>query len=172
MIAGYYNADFSAMQLLKVMSRLTQPDVASLPYFLLCRELGVRAVDGMVRGRVLDLRWTETVTKESGEMRNNGIRIGEGTNMETGLHGRTGSSRATTMGTEEGGGMVAISERDLEQMQANMYEEDEQEDIEVVGPKLVAMTPIMRFAMCEVVEEYEDQRSLSEYASLSDVDEY
>jgi hypothetical protein len=30
----------------------------------------------------------------------------------------------------------------------------------------------MRFAMHDVVAEYEDDQSISEYASLSDVDEY
>jgi hypothetical protein len=51
--------------------------------------------------------------------------------------------------------------------------EDEDEGVgllEVVGPKLVPMTPIMRYAMREVVSEYEDEQSISEYASiLSDV---
>jgi hypothetical protein len=39
---------------------------------------------------------------------------------------------------------------------------------EVMGPKLVPITPIMRFAMRDVVQEYEDDQSISEYASLSD----
>ena len=46
------------------------------------------------------------------------------------------------------------------------------EVMEVVGPKLVPTTPIMRYAMRDVVHEYEDDQSVSEYASLSDVDEY
>jgi hypothetical protein len=52
--------------------------------------------------------------------------------------------------------------------QRDMYEEA----MEVVGPKLVPTTPVMRFAMRDVVQEYEDDQSMSEYASLSDVDEY
>ena len=56
---------FSAMQLLKVISRLSAPETHYLPYFHLCRELGVRAVDGMIKGRVLDLRQTETVVVNS-----------------------------------------------------------------------------------------------------------
>ena len=63
-----YGSDFTALQLLRVMSRLTQPGVRSLPYFMLCREFGVRAVDGMVRGRILDLRWMDPVTKEGPEL--------------------------------------------------------------------------------------------------------
>ena len=47
-----------------------------------------------------------------------------------------------------------------------------EEVMEVIGPKLVPMTPIMRYAMRDVVQEYEDDQSISEYASLSDVDEY
>ncbi|KAL0567601.1 hypothetical protein V5O48_014388, partial [Marasmius crinis-equi] len=58
---GAAGTDFTAIQLLKVMARITQEGVEWLPYFMLCREFGVRAVDGMVRGRVLELRWTEAV---------------------------------------------------------------------------------------------------------------
>lgn len=36
----------------------------SIPYFALCRKLGVGAVDGMVRGRILELRWSDTITDE------------------------------------------------------------------------------------------------------------
>jgi len=50
---------------------------------------------------------------------------------------------------------------------------DQYDDLlDVVGPKLVPITPIMRYAMRDVVTEYEDDQSISEYASLSDVDEY
>ena len=43
---------------------------------------------------------------------------------------------------------------------------------EVLGPKLVPISPIMRYAMQEVVQEYyaDDDRTESEYASLSDAD--
>jgi hypothetical protein len=47
-------ADFSANQLLRVMSRLSQPSVRSLSYFALCRDMGVGPVDGMVKGRILE----------------------------------------------------------------------------------------------------------------------
>ena len=48
-----------------------------------------------------------------------------------------------------------------------------EEEEEIVGPKLVPCTPIMRFAMREVVQEYyDDDRTVSEYASLSEVEEY
>jgi hypothetical protein len=52
------------MQLLKVMSKLSQPGTQHLPYFLLCREIGVRAVDGMIKGKVLNLHWTEPIGRE------------------------------------------------------------------------------------------------------------
>ena len=204
MVAGYYSADFSAMQLLKVMSRLTQPDALYLPYFLLCRELGVRAVDGMIKGRVLDLRWTETVTRENGDAPPT-PRVRSGVTFTgasiagqvplpesvTGSTTRVGSSPLHMQGSsgttaellaqpsEEA--MVPVSVHELGQRdevpayasasfgQRDVYEEA----MEVVGPKLVPVTPIMRFAMRDVVQEYEDEQSMSEYASLSDdVDEY
>ena len=153
MTAGYYHADFTAMDLLKVLSRLSQPGVNYLPYFLLCREMGVRAVDGMVKGRVLDLRWSELV-KANPEDEAGWVNVG-------GTPRSRITGRSVNATTEEGdisafsGGRPAL------------YEEED-----VVGPKLVPTTPIMRYAMREVVEEYEDVQSVSEYASLSDVDEY
>ncbi|KAJ7130273.1 hypothetical protein C8R44DRAFT_829697 [Mycena epipterygia] len=153
MTAGYYSADFSAMELLKVMGRLAQRNVPYLPYFPLCRELGVRAVDGMVKGRVLDLRWTEPVTDEYGNENETHL---QATSSGTAVD-RDDASEATS----QDGDMVPVSERELAR----------EEYVEVVGCKLVP-TPIMKFAMREVVEEYEDQQSVSEYVSLSSVDEY
>jgi len=157
MIAGYYSADFSAMQLLKVMSRLSQPGVAHLPYFLLCREMGVRAVDGFVKGRVLDLRWTALVkANEDQGWVNVGSRMS-----------RSARHSGTAVGTPEAeSSMAPLSEGGMGQG------DDEDDEDEIVGPKLVPITPIVRFAMREVVQEYEDVQSVSEYASLSDVDEY
>ena len=61
-------ADFTSVDLLKVMSRLVHQEnfdeVADLPYFPLCREIGARAVDGLVRARLLELRWCATITEE------------------------------------------------------------------------------------------------------------
>ena len=209
MVAGYYSADFSAMQLLKVMSRLTQPDVQYLPYFLLCRELGVRAVDGMVKGRVLDLRWTETVSRENGEepqtprVRSGVTFTGTNTRLSvpplpesaTGSTTRVGIQFAGTAGAHGHGhvqgssgtavelvaqpssseDMVPVSEQELgpgdgvpPYAQRDMYEEA----MEIVGPKLVPMTPIMRYAMRDVVQEYEDDQTASEYASMASFDEY
>jgi len=59
-------ADFKPVDLLRIMQRLQPGADDSLPYFPLCRELGARAVDGMVRGRLLELRWSAAVTDESG----------------------------------------------------------------------------------------------------------
>ena len=48
-----------------------------------------------------------------------------------------------------------------------------EEEEEIVGTKLVPCTPIMRFAMREVVQEYyDDDRTVSDYASLSEEEEY
>jgi len=52
----------------------------ALPYFLLCREIGVKAVDGMVRGRVLDLRWTDIVR------RSNTVGVEDRTNPNSIMH--------------------------------------------------------------------------------------
>ncbi|KAF9045485.1 hypothetical protein BJ165DRAFT_1528347 [Panaeolus papilionaceus] len=212
--------EFTAMQLLKVMSRLSRPDTQYLPYFHLCRELGVRTVDGMVKGRVLDLRWTETVTKESAEEPR--VRSGHipmpmmppvGTQqqqqggqapmaMPVPMHAteatlvgegsvRGGAppfdppppldddddmipvSDAEMGGMGPGGGMPMGMGGGMGGMGAQRVSGDVFEEVmEVVGPKLVPVTPIMRYAMRNVVPEYEDDQSVSEYASLSDVDEY
>lgn len=152
------------MQLLKVMSRLTQPDVTYLPYFLLCREMGVRAVDGMVKGRVLDLRWTETVSREGGEEgRGRAALHPVAENSGTIVH------QLEAVESADAGDMVSVPEGEVGQGHLGVY--DEEPDM-IVGPKLVPVTPIMRFAMREVVQEYEDAQSVSEYASLTDVDEY
>lgn len=61
-------AEFTASHLIKVMVKLTENEdgpVRALPYFLLCKEIGVKAVDGMVRGRILDLRWTDVVKRSN-----------------------------------------------------------------------------------------------------------
>ena len=183
--------EFTAMQLLKVMSRLANPETPYLPYFHLCRELGVRAVDGMVKGRVLDLRWTECV---------GGVGFGGGGPAAGGApasHTRD-STAVNPVPVNESGipleppppidaveidedDIVPISEAEMRMGSSSsaaggirsgvgdMYYE---EVMEVVGPKLIPTTPIMRFAMRDVVQEYEDDQSVSEYASLSDVDEY
>jgi len=188
----YGPPEFSAMQLLKVMSRLAAPETQYLPYFHLCRELGVRAVDGMVKGRVLDLRWTETVTREVGaeEMRVRSmvmsIPIPTGVGAapviiplqprDSGNAGVGFSTEGSNISPILGPPPPPIDDEEMmipvnEGMHGHggdIYEEV----MEVVGPKLVPITPIMRFAMRDVVQEYEDDQSVSEYASLSDVDEY
>ncbi|KAH9916916.1 uncharacterized protein B0H18DRAFT_938883 [Fomitopsis serialis] len=187
--APEFHADFTAIQLLKVMNRLAQPGARSLPYFLLCRELGARAVDGMVRGRILDLRWTEPITKEGVDSRTLSVRLRDSTRMrdsvrvpgrESRVQFAAGSSMTAVndyneMGTEEGE-MVPMSEEEIlrahEQMMGQPPPEEYEED--VVGPKLVPITPIMRYAMREVVQEYydDDDQTTSEYASLSEIQEY
>ncbi|KAF9049277.1 hypothetical protein BDZ89DRAFT_1006617 [Hymenopellis radicata] len=166
--ATYDVPEFTAMELLNVMSRITGPDVDYLPYFSLCRELGVRAVDGMVKGRVLDLRWTEPVTNEN--------HVDGRMTRPTSTYHPAANSDVTAVNSppaavSEEGDMEAISEQEQEYY-LNHHHEWEDDDLEVVGPKLVPTTPIMRFAMAEVVAEYEDAGTESEYASLTDVDEY
>lgn len=169
-----YSADFSAMQLLKVMSKLSQPSTTHLPYFLLCREIGVRAVDGMVKGRVLDLHWTDPVgfkdTSDQPTIREPASPVPMTTRMMSNNSYIGGASGTVGVESSEDGEMVMVnpinlSTRDLGQI-------DEGDEQEIVGPRLVPVTPIMRFAMREVVQEYEDVRTVSEYASLNDPDEY
>lgn len=169
-----YSADFSAMQLLKVMSKLSQPGSTHLPYFLLCREIGVRAVDGMVKGRVLDLHWTDVVgvkdTSDQPTVREPVSPVPLTTRMMSNSSYAGGASGTVGIESSEDGDMVMVnpvnaSTRDLAQI-------DEGDEQEIVGPRLVPITPIMRYAMREVVQEYEDVRTVSEYASLNDPDEY
>lgn len=56
-------AQFTRQELLHVMRHLVKPPY-SLPYFQLCREIGTPQVDAMIKTRVLDLRWTKTLTPE------------------------------------------------------------------------------------------------------------
>jgi len=162
------------MQLLKVMSKLSQPGSTHLPYFLLCREIGVRAVDGMVKGRVLGLHWTDIVgvkdTSDQPTVREPVSPVPLTTRMMSNSSYAGGASGTVGIESSEDGDMVMVnpvntSTRDLAQI-------DEGDEQEIVGPRLVPITPIMRYAMREVVQEYEDVRTVSEYASLNDPDEY
>ncbi|KAA1474387.1 hypothetical protein DENSPDRAFT_781655 [Dentipellis sp. KUC8613] len=167
-----YTSDFTGIQLLRVMSRLTQPGVRALPYFMLCREFGVRAIDGMVRGRILDLRWMDPVTKEGTEYAeaptpsHHGVSGIASRRTSLGVHLGASNSGTAIVGESVDGDMIPMSEREVALAM---------EDEEIFGPKLVPATPIMRYAMREVVAEYEDTRSVSEYASvvdMADVNEY
>ena len=139
---------------------------------------------GMVKGRVMDLRWTETVTREVGEeMR---VRsVATPTQIATSVV--TAPAVATPLKPRDSGNesrnispvlrlvlgppppiddeeiMVPVTE--------GMHGGDIYEEVmEVVVPKLVPITPVMRFVRRDVVQEYEDDQSISEYASLSDVE--
>ncbi|KAI0325723.1 hypothetical protein GY45DRAFT_1260342 [Cubamyces sp. BRFM 1775] len=190
--APEFQADFTAYQLLKVMNRLAQPGTRALPYFLLCRELGARAVDGMVKGRILDLRWTEPVSKELVDPLRASMRVREsiraqlgGANVGAGSSGTAVNEPGTgisigvgegTYGSEED--MVPMSDEEVLRAHERLMDGPPlggEEEEEVLGPKLVPISPIMRYAMREVVQEYyddDDDRTASEYASLSDVQEY
>ncbi|KZT00177.1 uncharacterized protein LAESUDRAFT_739719 [Laetiporus sulphureus 93-53] len=179
--APEFRADFTAIQLLKVMNRLAQPNARSIPYFILCREMGARAVDGMVKGRILDLRWTDPISKEGVDTRVTSMRFRESrfrdsTRLRESVRLQEGSSATAVNDYDvEDGEMVPMTDEEIygahdQMMDAQPPEEEE----EVVGPKLVPITPIMRYAMREVVQEYydDDGDSVSEYASLSEVEEY
>jgi hypothetical protein len=112
------------------MARLTGrgAGAAGIPYFPLCRELGVGAVDGMVKGRILELRWTETITREGAER----------------VTPRKFAPPADKRFSEASGDWIPVSPRSEE----GVFEERELEaDQAIIGPVLVPTTPIMRFAM-------------------------
>lgn len=174
-------AEFTAIQLLKVMDRLVQPGTRALSYFHLCREMGARAIDGMVRGRILDLRWTDPVSKEGWDPRVLSMRPRE--SVHPGRATAAGSSGtmvnevppATATAELDEEMMTALTDEEFLREEQRVYElRAVEEEEEIVGPKLVPTTPIMRFAMREVVQEYyeDDDRTVSEYASLSEVEEY
>ncbi|TKA50941.1 hypothetical protein B0A53_05722 [Rhodotorula sp. CCFEE 5036] len=95
-------AEFKAADFLSVMQHLQPGAKDSILYFPLCRKLGAQAVDGMIRGRLLELRWTEAITEEGGEI-----------------------SREAKLARRE-----------------------------AVGPRVLPTTPVVRYAMGEVLEEY------------------
>lgn len=61
--SGSGTMQFARQDLLRVMRHLVKPPY-SLPYFQLCREIGTAQVDAMIKTRVLDLRWTKTISPE------------------------------------------------------------------------------------------------------------
>ncbi|KAJ4489957.1 hypothetical protein J3R30DRAFT_3278378 [Lentinula aciculospora] len=189
--ATYGESDFTAMQLLRVISRITEPGTTYLSYFALCREYGVHAVDGMVKGRILDLRWTEPVTKESDteetphlnrqsrplsfeEGESNGRTLVDNSNHLEGNAGVTSEEDIVAIPEQE---VFSHNRRRRSSRWRSIYEGNIDS---VVGPKLVPATPIMKYAMREVLREYDeevidDDATVSEYASaasLSDVEEY
>lgn len=86
--SGEYSSDsqpsFTALQLLNVMYRLTQEKTHAVSYFSLCRTLGMRAVDDMVRGRLLELRWSEPVTPEGGARASSIVSVDDAGNEDLG----------------------------------------------------------------------------------------
>lgn len=180
------------------MDRLVQPGARALSYFHLCREMGARAVDGMVRGRILDLRWTDPVSREGWDprvlsmrpresmRRPESVRPESGVRQRESMHARRGHAAGSsgTMVNDvtiverqplEDGEMTALTDEEFLREEQRVFElRAQEEEEEIVGPKLVPTTPIMRYAMREVVQEYydDDDRTVSEYASLSEVEEY
>ncbi|KAF2206524.1 hypothetical protein CERZMDRAFT_52939 [Cercospora zeae-maydis SCOH1-5] len=56
-------ATFTPEHLIHVMKKLVESPY-SLPYFQLCREIGTNEVDSMIQTRILELRWTKSITPE------------------------------------------------------------------------------------------------------------
>ncbi|KAK5095620.1 hypothetical protein LTS08_008013 [Lithohypha guttulata] len=57
------DAKFTPKDLVYVMRKLVESPY-SMPYFDLCRQIGTAQVDSMIKTRILELRWTRTVTPE------------------------------------------------------------------------------------------------------------
>ncbi len=149
---------FTTSQLLDIMRRLAAPlpsvngheqgtrrRYEYIPYFPLCREFGVRAVDDMVRARILELRWMDTVTPEWDSDDIHITPASEENASDGGLENAGASSSSppawhtqmqvqdSVLGSESGRPTSGVD----------------------AGPKLVPLTPIVRFAMREVLKEYE-----------------
>ena len=58
------DAKFSPDDLLYVMRKMVE-EPYSMPYFALCREIGTEQVDSMIKTRILELRWTKSMTPEA-----------------------------------------------------------------------------------------------------------
>lgn len=172
---------FTGLQLLHVLARLAEPGVHSLSYFMLCREFGARAIDGMVRGRILDLRWTEPVTREDTPERRRTHR--QRARRQTGVGAHFDGLESPTLVDQD---FADDIHRDGDTASAAGLDDGASEtadegfvvvartDADAMGPRILPATPILRYAMAHVVAEYEDTDSVSEYASLSDadIDEY
>ena len=180
---------FSADQLLAVMRKLVEEGTHYIPYFALCRELGVQAVDDMVRARVLELRWVDTVTPEwcpepIPASTSDGVRFADSVNIQDSAIGSIlGSANESHLQLDRAVAVTPIPRR-----RSRAHAHPRPAELDVIGPKLLPTTPIIRYAMREVLKEYEvvgddgeyrysrtskvlsDDRS--DYASLSDVDEY
>ncbi|KAK5937605.1 hypothetical protein PMZ80_010225 [Knufia obscura] len=57
------DAKFTPDDLLYVMRKMVD-EPYSMPYFGLCREIGTEQVDSMIKTRILELRWTKSMTPE------------------------------------------------------------------------------------------------------------
>ncbi|BGP19629.1 hypothetical protein JCM10213_000086 [Rhodosporidiobolus nylandii] len=106
--------DFTPTQLLSIFRRLQPGAEEELPYFALCRELGARAVDGAIRGRILELRWSRAVTDE--------------------------------------GDVEDRRRRKEKELREGVKKEKS------IGPVVVPTTPVVRWAMGLVLQEYEGEK--------------
>lgn len=133
----------------------------------------MRAVDGMVKGRVLNLHWTDPVTHEGESPARSEPITSTTANPAVGMiPSPINIGSGSTIGaSSEDGDMMAMNPVNMSTRELGQIDEEDEEE-EVIGPKLVPLTPIMRYAMREVVLEYEDVRTLSDYASFTDVEEY
>ncbi|KIY49830.1 hypothetical protein FISHEDRAFT_40955 [Fistulina hepatica ATCC 64428] len=170
---------FTAMELIRVMRYISASPTPFVSYFALCREFRARAIDGMIAGKILDLRWNDAVTYEN--MREefeflSGRRAAEATRILPEIKSLDDFGSPVDMGSPgeigspvELGGPVEEYGRGIRPVEADGLSEELNLEI---GPKCLPATPIVRYAMAHVLQEYDQSDSQSEYVSLSDVEEY
>lgn len=128
--------NFTAKDLLTVMKRLssssssinsslsTDEDYKSIPYFPLCRELGVHQVDSLIRAKVIELRWSPTITREGDDETE--VVGGKNDEKEEEGEGRFGPVLVPT--TRVVGYAMGIVVKELEEAKARMVKKEEEED--------------------------------------------
>jgi hypothetical protein len=148
------------------MIKLCEPGVDEFPYFLFCRELGVGAVNDMVRGRMLELRWMETVPPEHPERSlgpsasvigaargaADGVEAEYDQETDTDADASTVSFADSGLKTDQSRSRSVVGyRRSRTQSRSPQQTMSAAATSKVVGPKLVPLTPIMKYAMRDVV---------------------
>lgn len=144
---------FTSADLLKVMTQLSRVD--SISYFSLCRDIGVSAVNALVRAQILGLRWTKPITNEDSDDGPEAAML------------RTASIHDNEQSQE--GNMLPVGDADLVYMERAPRLPQTRQGY---SPTIVCASPVMLAAMRDVLKDYESSDQSSEYASLTDVDEY
>ena len=118
------------------------PADTGVAYFPLCRAMGVRAVDGMVRAGVVEIRWSNAIGSESTDGRkwqHDHVRVPDSVLDHEGGSTMLGKQKFARPG---------VGRREDAALSGSG------------GPRLVPVSPVMRYAMREVVKEWEGERNV------------